>query len=158
MLRALASVRLRLTAPYIALPRPYPYMPYTPYWWWQYRVKAKRPLLCTLQTRSLPFLFVCPRETPTTASPSNSCFSPRYPLSVPSGVGPTRVNPLVCLVLMMMSLSLGTPPPPLAQHTAVKRPAAPTHECTGPASTGPRRIAVCSPETLCGDRGADTAG
>jgi len=32
--------------------------------------------------------------------------------------------------------------PPLTQHTAAKRPAAPTHECTGPASTGPRRIAT----------------
>jgi len=40
-----------------------------------------------------------------------------------------------------MILSLGTPPP-LTQHTAAKRPAAPTHECTGPASTGPRRIAT----------------
>ena len=29
----------------------------------------------------------------------------------------------------MMSLSLG-PPPPLTQHIAAKRPAAPTHECT----------------------------
>ena len=32
--------------------------------------------------------------------------------------------------------------PPLTQHTAAKRPAAPTHECTGPAGTGPRRIAT----------------
>jgi len=32
--------------------------------------------------------------------------------------------------------------PPLTQHTAAKRPAAPTHECTGPAITGPRRIAT----------------
>jgi len=32
--------------------------------------------------------------------------------------------------------------PPLTQHTATKRPAAPTHECTGPAGTGPRRIAT----------------
>ena len=37
-----------------------------------------------------------------------------------------------------------TPPPPHThtQHTAAKRPAGPTHECTGPASTGPRRIAT----------------
>jgi len=40
-----------------------------------------------------------------------------------------------------MILSLGTPPP-LTQHTAAKRPAAPTHECTGPAGSGPRRIAT----------------
>ena len=33
-------------------------------------------------------------------------------------------------------------PPPLTQRTAAKRPAAPAHECTGPASTGPRRIAT----------------
>ena len=32
--------------------------------------------------------------------------------------------------------------PPRTQHTAAKRPAAPTHECTGPAGTGPRRIAT----------------
>jgi len=43
--------------------------------------------------------------------------------------------------MMMMILSLGTPLP-RTQHTAAKRPAAPTHECTGPASTGPRRIAT----------------
>jgi len=41
----------------------------------------------------------------------------------------------------LMSLSLGTPPP-LTQHTAAEHPAAPTHECTGPASTGPRRTAT----------------
>ena len=41
----------------------------------------------------------------------------------------------------LLSLSLGTPPP-LTQHTAAKHPAALTHECTGPASTGPRRIAT----------------
>ena len=31
---------------------------------------------------------------------------------------------------------------PRTQHTAAKRPTAPTHECTGPASTGPRRTAI----------------
>jgi len=57
-----------------------------------------------------------------------------------------HASTLVCVgigPLEMMSLSLGPPPPPpLTQHTAAKRPAAPTHECTGPASTGPRRIAT----------------
>ena len=33
-------------------------------------------------------------------------------------------------------------PPPLTQHTSAKDPAAPIHECTGPAGTGPRRIAT----------------
>ena len=32
--------------------------------------------------------------------------------------------------------------PPLTQHTAAERPAAPTHEFTGPASTDPRRTAT----------------
>jgi len=42
----------------------------------------------------------------------------------------------------MKSSSFAPPPAPLTQHTAAKRPAAPTYECTGPASTGPRRIAT----------------
>jgi len=47
--------------------------------------------------------------------------------------------------MMIMSLFLGPPPPPPpppTQHTGAKRPAAPTHECTGPASTGRGRIAT----------------
>jgi len=40
-----------------------------------------------------------------------------------------------------MSLSLGIPPP-LTQNITAKRLAAPTHECTGPAIYGPRRIAT----------------
>jgi len=32
------------------------------------------------------------------------------------------------------------PPPPLTQHTAAKRPAAPTHECIGPATEEKGRV------------------
>jgi len=54
----------------------------------------------------------------------------------------------------LMILFLGTPPP-LTQHTAAKRPTAPTHECIGPASTDPRRIATEEKGRVSGPRRAN---
>jgi len=66
-------------------------------------------------------------------------YSPfRRPLGPPSKLIRCHARARVNLSFICDECTPRTPPPPLTQHTAATRPAAPTPECTGPASTGPR--------------------